>query len=104
MDDLQCDQCRLLNSPFPNLSPQYKVTSVLAKAVDDGRRPDLVVLGVELFRLAFGEVEHGVTQPSAFFGALPLRLPNCGEPTTVERAEKFIVMITVLPGRVQASH
>ena len=64
-------------------------TSVLAKAVEDGSRPDLVVLGVELLRLVvFGEVEVGVMQPSSLFGsALPLRLPNCGEPTTVARAE-----------------
>ena len=65
-------------------------TSVSAKAADEGRRPDLVVLGVELLRLVFGEMEVGVTQPSAlFFGELPLRLPNCGEPTTVERAETY---------------
>ena len=57
------------------------------KAVEEGRRPDLVVLGVELPRLVVGEVEVGVTQPSALFGTLlPLRLLNNGEPTTVERA------------------
>ena len=65
-------------------------TSVSAKAADEGRMPDLVVLGVELLRLVFGEMEVGVTQPSAlFFGEPPLRLPNCGEPTTVERAETY---------------
>ena len=58
------------------------------RAVVEGRRPDLVVLGVELPRLVAGEVEVGVAQPSpALFGALPLRLLNNGEPTTVERAE-----------------
>ena len=63
----------------------------------EGRRPDLVVLGVELPRLVAGEVEVGVTQPSALFGALPLRLLNNGEPTTVERAAIKGITLAVLP-------
>ena len=67
------------------------------RAVVEGRRPDLVVLGVELPRLVAGEVEVGVTQPSALFGALPLRLLNNGEPTTVERAAIKGITLAVLP-------
>ena len=67
------------------------------RAVVEGRRPDLVVLGVELPRLVAGEVEVGVTQPSALFGALPLRLLNNGEPTTVERAAIIGNTLAVLP-------
>ena len=57
-------------------------------AADDGNSPDFVVRGVEAARVVLGEEELGVAQPSAFFGPPPLRLSNCGEPTTVERAEK----------------
>ena len=73
------------------------------KAVEEGRRPDLVVLGVELPRRVAGEVEVGVTQPSALFGTLlPLRLPNNGEPTTVERAAIKGITLTVLPKKRRA--
>ena len=67
------------------------------KAVEEGRRPDLVVLGVELPRLVVGEVEVGVTQPSALFGAPPLRLLNDGEPTTVVRAAIKEITLADLP-------
>ena len=75
------------------------------KAVEEGRRPDLVVLGVELPRRVAGEVEVGVIQPSALFGALlPLRLLNNGEPTTVERAaiKGITLPCTVLPKKKES--
>ena len=67
------------------------------KAVEEGRRPDFVVLGVELPRLVAGELEVGVTQPSALFGAPPLRLLNNGEPTTVVRAAIKGITLIDLP-------
>ena len=70
--------------------------------MEEGRRPDLVVLGVELPCLIVGEVEVGVTQPSALFGAPPLRLLNNGEPTTVERAAIKEITLTVLPKKKES--
>ena len=57
-------------------------------AANDGNRPDFVVRGVEAARVVLGEEELGVAQPSALIGPPLFRLSNCGEPTTVERAER----------------